>query len=292
MRRALALLPVFLVALAVAAPHAGAAKPRHGLYLNLHTKGFWINARSPLGSDRLRLLLDRHGEVAYYYVHARVGEDSVHARFGSLGELDFHFEPEQGEGALGCGGGDGGWQRGSFRGSFVFRGEHDYAHVDAHHARGWMKSAPSHCGGGHRKGGGAQVEVLGAAASASSAIAETGVRLEAVAGTRLPSRVVYCFIENRSAGVRAVFNALREERRGPMVVMRGAQVYGGAASFTWDLGAGTAVLDPPAPFSGRAFYKREGRGTGWTGSLRVPILGGRPMRLTGSAFVAHLGADT
>ena len=292
MRRALALLPVLLAALAVAAPNAGAAHPRHGLYLNLHAKGFWINARSPLGSDRLRLLLDRHGEVAYYYVHARVGEGSVHARFGSLGELDFHFDPAKGEGKLGCGKAEGGWQQGSFHGSLVFRGEHGYANVDAHRARGWMKTAPGRCGRGHREGGPGQIEVLGAAASASSVIAETGVRLEAVAGPRLPSRVVYCFIENRPAGIRSVFNALREERRGPMVVMRGAQVYGGAADFEWDLGAGTATLDPPAPFSGRAFYKREGRGAGWTGSLRVPIFGGPPMRLTGPAFLAHLGPDT
>jgi hypothetical protein len=134
--------------------------------------------------------------------------------------------------------------------------------------------------------------LLPPAARASSAIAETGVRLEAVAGPRLPLRVLDAYIENRPAGIRTVFNGLREEKRGGMFVMRGAQVYGGASAFTWDLGAGTAVVDPPAPFSGRAFYRREGSRGSWTGSLRVPIFGGRPLRLTGAAFAAHLGADT
>jgi hypothetical protein len=293
MRRALALLPVLLVALAVAPPHAdAAARPRHGLFLDLHAKGFWINAKSSVGSDRLRLLLDRHGEVAYYYVRAELGKDSVRARFGGLGEIDFRFRPAGNEGKLGCGHGEGGWQRGTFHGSLVFRGEHDYAMVDAHRARGWMKTVPRRCGGAGREEEPGELEVFGAAARASSAIAETGVRLEAVAGASLPSTVFDTYIENRPAGIRTVFNGLREERRDGMFVMRGAQVYGGASAFTWDLGAGTAVVDPPAPFSGRAAFKREGRGGSWTGSLRVPILGGPPLRLTGGAFAAHLGADT
>jgi hypothetical protein len=294
MRRALTLLSVLLAALAVAAPNASAAAPKHGLYFNLHAKGFWINAKSAVGSDRLRLLLDRHGEVAYYYVDAKVGEDSLRARFGGLGEVDFQFRPRAREGKLGCGHAEGGWQQGTFRGSLVFRGEHDYAMVDAHRARGWMKTLPRHCGGGGggREEVGGEVEIFGAPARASSTIAETGARLEALAGPRLPSTFFDAYIENRAAGIRTVFNGLRQERRGGMFVMRGAQVYGGASSFTWDLGAGTAVVAPPAPFTGRAYFKREASGGRWTGSLRVPILGGAPLRLTGAAFAAHLGADT
>jgi hypothetical protein len=293
MRRALTLLSVLLAALAVAAPNASAAAPKHGLYFNLHAKGFWINAKSAVGSNRLRLLLDRHGEVAYYYVDAEVGEDSVRASFGGLGEVDFHFQPLAREGKLGCGHAEGGWQEGVFHGSLVFRGEHDYARVDSHRARGWMKTLPRHCGGGSggREATG-EVEILGASARASSAIAETGARLEALAGPHLPSTLFNAYLENRPAGIRTVFNGLREERRGDMFVMRGAQVYGGASAFAWDLGAGTAVVAPPAPFTGRAFFKREGSGGSWTGSLRVPILGGPPLRLTGADFVAHLGADT
>jgi hypothetical protein len=79
-----------------------------------------------------------------------------------------------------------------------------------------------------------------------------------------------------------------------MRIERGAQIYGGAAGFQWDLGAGTALLEPPAPFEGRALYKRGAHGKGsWTGSLRVPVLGApRPMRLAGPTFTASFGADT
>ena len=50
------------------------------------------------------------------------------------------------------------------------------------------------------------------------------------------------------------------------------------------------VASAAAPFSGRAFLRRgpDGRSS-WTGSLTVPILGGRPMRLTGSVFETHFG---
>ena len=89
MRRALALLSLALAALAVVAAPAGASQPRHGLGFELHAGGFWITAKSPLGSERVRLMLDRHGEVAYYWAPARVGPDSVRVRFGRLGTLAF-----------------------------------------------------------------------------------------------------------------------------------------------------------------------------------------------------------
>src|SRR6202042_2813342 len=73
MRRAPTLLSVLLAALAVAVAPAGAAQPRHGLGFELHADGFWVTAKSPLGTDRVRLMLDRHGEVAYYWAPARIG---------------------------------------------------------------------------------------------------------------------------------------------------------------------------------------------------------------------------
>ncbi len=110
----------------------------------------------------------------------------------------------------------------------------------------------------------------------------------------LPADVFYSYLDHGPKGVRVVFGALREERREGMRIERGAQIYGGAAGFQWNLGTGTALLEPPAPFEGRAVYKREAHGkASWTGSLRVPVLGApRPMRLAGAAFTAHLGADT
>jgi hypothetical protein len=318
MRRALALFSLVLAALAVATAPAGAAKPRHGLGFELHAGGFWITAKSPLGSERVRLMLDRHGEVAYYWAPARVGADSVRVRFGRLGTLAFRFTPDLSEGQLGCGGRHDGSQQGTFRGALVFHGENDYAHVDARRARGYMQTRPTDCAGGRRPtGGDGEVRRAGArrdagptaaaptqrrtgagrdpAASASAApVAETGAFIEATTANVLPADVFYSFLDQGPKGVRVVFGALREERREGMRIERGAQIYGGASGFQWNLGTGTALLEPPAPFEGRGFYKREEhRKASWTGSLRVPVLGAkRPMRLAGPTFTARLGADS
>jgi hypothetical protein len=297
MRRALVLLLVILTALVVAGPTGADSGPRRGVYFELHTDGFMVQVNSNLGSGRVRLLLDRHGEVAYYGVRGQIGAGTVRARFGHLGSLDLRFTPGRGEGALGCGTGRG-WQRGTFRGAIVFHGEHHYADVDAARARGWFQTYPrASCGRGgrgNRRGGhgGEGAGPVTAAATASRAIevAETGVRIEGATSYSAPADYFYVFTENRSGGVRTAVNAFREERRGGMQIIRGAQVDGGASAFDWNLVAGTARLEPPAPFTGRAFFRREPGGPPrWWGSLRAPILGGKPMRLAGAQFHTRLG---
>jgi hypothetical protein len=290
MRRLLVVFGVMLAVTAAVAPTAGAATPQRGFNFELHAGGFQIQARSFLGSGRVRLLLNRKGEVAYYYAAAQVGPGTVRARFGRLGSLDLRFTPGRGEGPRGCDAKRGG-QFGTFRGRITFRGEHDYADVDAGRAQGYFGAHPADdCVHG------------GATASASAAaaphplgpIAETGAQLYGETSPGIPSRFFYIYSENRPGGVRAAFNAFRVERREGMLIERGAQAGGGAHTFEWDLGTGTALVEPPAPFTGRAFYRRgaDGRSPRWTGSLRAPILGGEPLRLTGAAFGAHLGSGT
>ncbi len=288
MRRALALFSVVLVALAVAAAPAGAARPRHGLGFSLHADGFWVTGESPLGSGRVKLMLDRHGEVAYYWAPAHIDADSVRVRFGKLGALAFRFTPDRSEGSLGCGRRGDGAQYGTFRGALVFHGENDYADVDVRRAHGWMQTRPTECKGGRPAGNGP------VATASAAAVAETGVYIEATTATVLPADVFYSFLDDGPKGVRVVFGALREERREGMRIERGAQIYGGEAGFQWNLGTGRALIEPPGPFEGRAAYKREGHGkASWTGSLRVPVLGAkRPMRLAGTSFTAHMGADS
>jgi hypothetical protein len=285
MRRALVLFVVVLAALAAAVPSAGAGAPQQALQFELHADGFLIQAESPLGSGRVRLLLDRRGEVAYYNARARLGAGTVRARFGRLGSLDFKFTPAGSEAPLGCGG-EHGWQRGTFTGSLIFHGEHHYADVHAGKAHGWFETHPvRHCG--HRGHGPA------AKASRAAAVAETGVRLEGWTSYRLPYRYLGIFSSSDEHGVTVGWNALLAEHREGMRIDRGVQLYTGGRSFDWNLEAGTAKLEPPAPFIGRAFFRREpgGRSRLW-GSLRAPILGGRPMRLTGGEFDTFFGPDT
>lgn len=289
MRRMLALVLVVAAALAAAGPVAAASDPRRAAFFYLHVDGFLVRAESTQGGRQIELLLDRHGEVAYYTAREQIGAGTVKARFGHLGALDFNFVPGRGEGPLGCVGGEG-WQRGTFEGSFRFHGENHYADVDVDRAPGWFRTRPrENCVGSGGRGEGSA-----ATASRVGQVAETGIRLEGVTENRVPYRLFNFFTENRRAGVRVSFNAVRVERREGMQIERGAQVYGGAATLRWDLVAGTATLDPPAPFSGRAFYRREPHGPpSWTGSLRAPVLGAtRPLRLTGADFHTWLGPNT
>jgi hypothetical protein len=284
MRRALVFFLVVLAAIAAVAPTADAAAPRRALTFELHADGFRIEARSALGSDRVRLLLDRGGEVAYYNAPARLGAGTVQARFGRLGSLDFDFVPARSEAPLGCGG-EFGRQRGAFTGSLIFHGEHHYADVHAARAQGWFETHPvRHCG---RAAHGSATTP-----PRPAPVAETGAGLEAWSSYRLPFRFFGAFTEAGKKGVRVAFNALLAENREGMQIDRGVQLYAGSRSFVWDLGTGTATIEPPAPFTGRAFFRREpGGGSRWWGSLRAPILGGRAMRVTGVDFETTLGSD-
>ena len=114
MRRALVIASLLMAALAVAAPSAGAPRARHGFVFYLHADGFVIEGRGATGSNGIRLVLDRHGEVAAYHVGAKVGAGTVAARFGRLGAVDLRFTPARGEGPLGCGDPEG-WQWGHFQ---------------------------------------------------------------------------------------------------------------------------------------------------------------------------------
>jgi hypothetical protein len=285
MRRTLVIAAVLMAASAAVAPTPAAARPQRGFLFYLHADGFAIQGR---GTDGIRLRLDRHGEVAYYYAGAKIGAGTIAARLGRLGTLDLRFTPDLGEGPLGCGGEEG-WQRGSFRGTIEFRGEHHYAHIDAHGAHGWFYTRPRRgCADGSRP----RAFLVGSRATASrtTPIAETGARLDGWTGSTFPARFFYFIGGDGDRGAQVVFSAFRAEQREGMKVERGAQVRGGARTFEWDLGTGTARVEPPAPFSGRASY-RPGPGgqPSWTGSLRAPVLGGTPIRLTGPAFATYFG---
>jgi hypothetical protein len=85
------------------------------------------------------------------------------------------------------------------------------------------------------------------------------------------------------------FTAFEQEKREGMTIARGAEAVGAGRDFTWDFQAGTARIEPPAPFTGTAtFLQRAGGRSSWRGSLRAPLLGGRPFRLAGPPFRAKL----
>jgi hypothetical protein len=101
---------------------------------------------------------------------------------------------------------------------------------------------------------------------------------------------VLAFTLDTNKGPRLFLNGLRSEKREGMVIARGAQTITHVSALRWDFKAGTARLNPPAPFQGDAEFRRRPHGSPiWRGSLRVPLLGSGTLHLTGERFRASFG---
>jgi hypothetical protein len=284
MRRALVLVSVLAAWLLLAAPALAPAAPRaprpqpedqEDVIFGLEAEGFTVSVfvEDNDGDQTASLSISRDELVSSYVVPAKLTENSVKARFGSLGSLDFRFKPKKATSK--CGGGL------IFTGTFRFTGENGYIHVDADRAEGaGLEQVYSPCPG-----------TFGPAPKLN--VVSTGVYLEAIAGSwkHGTARKVEAAEYTTRGGHRSVnvSGFVREEREG-MIVGRGATVTAGASAFRHNLKAGTATLSPPAPFVGSATLTpgRGGKGI-WQGSLQIPVLGGgEPIDLTGPAFSARV----
>ena len=98
------------------------------------------------------------------------------------------------------------------------------------------------------------------------------------------------FTAHTRKGRRLLLDGSRTEKSEGMLVERGVEVLARPGALAWDRAAGIAHLTPPAPFQGSAEFRRRPHGRPiWRGSLRMPLLGGGTVRLTGRRFKATLG---
>lgn len=289
MRRALVIAGVIFAALLAVAPLASAAptpaaEVEREVTLAFRTEGFTVffDTTDNDGELSADLAILRGRQKANYSVPVEITAHTVKARFGSLGELDYHYAP-QGKKTTGCEDEEG---RARFEGTFTFTGENEYVHIDADSAEGvYQFDTPSGC---------VRSLPLRRVVPYSPSYSEEGATLEAESGPRdrANGRNVSVYdlgprAHGRARG--AIFGELWEEREG-MVVSRGVSMPLRPDAFSWSLEKGTATLRPPAPLTGSAHFVRHGNnghGT-WTGSLSMPILGGEPVELAGSEFRAFL----
>ena len=97
MRRVVLILAASLAALLALAPAAPAAEaPLRDINFELHEGGFLVAVESEVGEAKIVLSLYRGGEVAVYETGVEYTGDTVKARFGRLGELDYAFTPVKG----------------------------------------------------------------------------------------------------------------------------------------------------------------------------------------------------
>jgi hypothetical protein len=290
MRRALVLLAASLLVAVPPVALAGAAAPpsvsvselsRTSIEFHFHRGPYLVFVGMEGPGNRLALTVSRGGASADYVTKPRFEGRSVKARFGRLGSLDLTFTPSPGK-VHRCGSIV--QAQGVFTGDLEFTGEHHYIHLDIHRVRGEHISAGS-CSSDSR--------ATSSRSRPGPAAGERGVTLQARTPGPSPLDTVSAIAKRGAKGFEGVIAGFRWERRDGMEVIRGAQIGIGGARFRWDLDAGTASLRPPAPFTGSAtFSRRPGGSPRWSGMLRVPILGGNPLALTGPRFDAHLRAGS
>jgi hypothetical protein len=270
-RRVVLILATIAAILSVAPIAAAVEGPARGANFELHEGGFLVSVRADATEEKVTLTLYRHGEVAIYNTAADFTDDTVKARFGQLGELDYTFTPSTRVGQCSE------FADGTFVGTLTFTGENEYVAFQADRAHGSFLSPPRPgCRKARRARPGAEPE------------REPEASLLVHSDTR-PLRSMVVFEGEAKHRRHVFFSAFEYEEAEGMVIERGAQMVGPPRDFTWDLEAGTARVDPPVPFTGSATFKRRPGGKPrWSGSLRVPMLGGRPFRLVGGDFQAQL----
>jgi hypothetical protein len=289
MRRALVLIAAVAVSLLAAVPALAPAAPAKGevqreLGFSLQSDGFTVNVfiSNNDGEVNAILMIDRGPRTAAYFTPAKVTASRVTARFGTLGELDYRFAPKPGA-SIRCTGAEEG--EATFEGTFDFTGENGYVQIEADSAEGSFQvyPEPKSC---------RRPRLARRAVPYHPSYSSEGATLHARAGSRAEGTIREVIgYEAGSGGPHriGIYATLAEEREG-MTVARGVQMTAKPSAFRWNLTKGTATLRPPAPFTGSAHFARHGKdGHGaWTGSLRMPILGGEPVELAGTAFRAFI----
>jgi hypothetical protein len=300
MRRALVLVSVFASAVlgtgpavaAAAAPPGSRPQPEVEREIDflLQAEGFIarVSVTNNDGDVNAMLIVSKGPQVAYYSVPAKVTAERVTAHFGAFGELDYTFRPK-GKVSTECLGASDEENRAELEGTFTFTGEAEYIHIDAPRAEGVVQlyPVPKQC---------AQRRRVRRVVPYSPTYSDQGATLQARAGSRRPvvAREVSVYDGGDSGAHRIAIFAYLAERQEGVDIARGVQMAAPSSAFHWNLDAGTASLRPPAPFTGSAKFTRRGdngHGT-WTGSLTMPILGGEPVEIAGSAFRAFIHKGT
>jgi hypothetical protein len=287
MRGALTLAGLFLLGLLVAVPTFATGAGREverEVDFALDAEGFSVDVSvsNNDGDVNATITVSRGPLVAYYTAPATVTAERVTARFGSLGELDYRFAPKP-NGRVDCNGSEEG--EAVFEGTFDFTGENRYVHIEAGRAEGFFQidPEPKSC---------AQQRLARRVVPYHPSYSDRGATLEAeaVSPAKERWRGISVYDEGRRGPHEVfVFATLAEKREG-LTAARGVQLTAGSGAFRWNLKRGTATLRPPTPFTGWASFTRHGHaghGT-WKGSLRMPILGGERVKLTGGRFRAFI----
>ena len=216
----------------------------------------------------------RHAASVSYFAPAEVTETSIDADLGSLGRIDVTFSPsgKSKRERSACDKRPVSVDSGRYEGTIDFEGEEGFAQAHADSARG-------------------DLSFLLSLVCSTNGIEGVGGRSP---GARLTARhrgARHFGFEafKNSPSRKATFSAFVEERRGSMTIERSLKVRAGHATFDYDVPAGTATVAPPAPFHGKAAFRRRSKGPpSWHGDLSVDFPGRAGVHLAGAGTRASI----
>ena len=210
----------------------------------------------------------RHKRSAAYLTKGVVTTEKLKVDLGKLGRIDLGLvksgKEVKARAPAPCNREMFEYEKTSYRGSFVFRGEAGYTSVRASRVpvspQLWINLVCSN----HFE---VKAEELPPATRGARLGAE--LRGKGAGGTKFE------VVRNRPGG-RTLVSAVVSERRHGIAIARGTEFLTGGATFAYDSSLSTASVDLPAPFSGSASYRRDAKPSHrWEGNLTVD-LPGRP----------------
>lgn len=213
--------------------------------------------------------------AAFYVTKGVVTDTSIEATLGPVGSIDVDFVPtgEPRTEPSSCDDKPVTVDSGRYLGTVDFTGEEGYTEVHTSGGRGSVGAALNLvCGAG--------VESEGFGGHSPGALLRVRHR-----GERR-----FQFEARKNSPTRpARFSASISEKHGALFVSRAVGAVAGPGAFAFDVPAGSARVDPPAPFAvGAAYERRPGGASGWRGNLSVDFPGRSDVRLTGSGARASL----
>jgi hypothetical protein len=213
-------------------------------------------------------------------------KSKVHWKLGELGTFDAHFtprgRPRQFSRYPSCTGPGPTIQPGTVRGEIRFRGERGYTRAVAHFARAELETVPGqrcHFGEtGHSKHPPRYTATFSADHEPEEGPESHFEALRFAPDSRPPARRVF-------------YEAADYERLGSVLVTREIQLAAETSTFllpNFAAAPETAVIRPPAPFTGSATLARAAESTfSWTGDLAVSFPGMEPVPFAGPNFRLH-----
>lgn len=250
--RAIAIAVAVSLALLVGASEASAKGSFSVGFSAKGSKGYDVSvSANSLLKGKVSVTASGKGASATYTTKGKFSKDSITAKLKGFGKVKMKFDgkgkPKKSKPPKGCTGPDSFFQEGNWEGTFTFKGENGYTKVSTKKAEGYASETkgdePFDCSGG---GGGGQPKPC------------TSLSLNAGSLN---------FSAFQVGGGTPEFNVFKESSKNGVEIARYASTKGG--TFTANVNADTATVNPPSPFSGTGDYATGNLG----GSLKVKLPG-------------------